>query len=251
MYPVQVALSSFLSRSSFRRLTSAALATFAWVFGVGVTTGCAADGSRSRHASPVRTTSGEPSCKEVAMRLDSVGIRGEDQPHATYVFDLRVTNPAPGPRWLIFPDTFPREGREEPAPGRGSIDRILVDRVAGRGRVVAVHATGPGGFRAILLPGDAKALLNELPIFVDWTVSHATAKIEIILARDILVDDAPIASWVKGSLLGDADSDVNFGNDSIDRFELTRPLAAAGGHTLSIQEDCRTTTQAILKHREP
>ncbi|WP_394820539.1 hypothetical protein [Pendulispora albinea] len=232
--------------------------------------GCASTGKAP--STPV-TTSGEASpggtsCKAVASRLDSVGVHVERASRATYVFDMRITNPASSPRWLVLPELFPREGKEEPAPGRGGIDRMRVDRLPGRGRVVIVHAVGPGGFQALLLPAGGKVTLNELSIgATEWNGARATAKIEVILARDIAIDDLPLASWVQGSLLADPDGDVSLRGDPIGRLELTKPLAPSltsatfglqssctsdtGCHTVSIEEDCRITAQAVLKHEEP
>ncbi|WP_394849381.1 hypothetical protein LZC95_18285 [Pendulispora brunnea] len=192
---------------------------------------------------------GPTQCRDAVGRLDSVGIRGEGRPRAVYGFDMRVTNPAGGPRWLVFPETFPREGRQLPAPGRGTVERLEAVRLAGRGRVIAVHAAGAGGFRAIYLPPGAKAVLNELPILADWTMPYATAKIEVIVAHEILIDDVPLSSWIQGSLVAGPDSDVSLASDPSAQLELAKPLAA-GGHTVTIQDDCRTTAQAILKHED-
>ncbi len=244
MYPLGVAV-------SFGLLEACGGVLGPWpIFCVaGVLAGCG--GSATSWTAVTATTSGDPACQGVLLRFDSAGIHDEGKPTASYVFDVQLVNPAGEPRWVVFPEALPREGRDEPGPGRGEIQRITADRLGGTGRLIAVHATGPGGFRAFYLPAKAKVRMHELPISADWTAFHATVRVEVILARELTVDEAPIASLVQGSLLADPESDTSFEGDFLDSLQVKKSLTSGSPHTITIEEDCRVTAQTILKHQEP
>jgi hypothetical protein len=152
---------------------------------------------------------------------------------------------------------FPREGKDTPFPGKGTILNFDADLLAGRGRVVALHATGEGGFRAVELPAHGEVVLNEVPVNAVWNEKHDTARVDVLVARGITIDDDPVASVVRGELASDGDGpDVSLSADPRDRLPLTRffGVPAVGKptlHPVAIDEECRATGQAVLKDEEP
>jgi Matrixin len=194
------------------------------------------------------------SCRGLVARIDNLGVRRDPAkaPVATYVFDVTVSNPAAGPRWIVFPARFPMEGKDTPAPGKGSAISLTTDLLSGTGRIAMVHAEGTGGFRAMLLPGGAKVSLRQVPVVAAWTSSHATAKIEFILARDIRLDGEPLAKVVKGNLLSETDSDVSLLDDPKDSLVATKIFGKGSPNgEVELDEECRAVGQAVLKEQAP
>jgi len=209
-------------------------------------TACAA-GARegARVERPTYADTAQPDCRDTALRVDVV----DEQPGTpvSYVFDLTLRNPAASPRWLVLPRSFPRDGKEGPAPGTGPVATLEADVLAGRGRATLVRAAGPGGFQAVFLPGGAVVHLREVAIEAPWDTSHAIAKFPIIVARDFTIDDRSASAWFPSHVTTDADADVNAA--ATPRDHLASGIRR-GEHTAAFTEDCRATAQAILKgHR--
>ena len=206
---------------------------------------------------------GAVDCRSVVLRVDSVGLRRSVAPPSravakglpvggvptTYVFDVTLRNPANGPRWILLPGAFTYDGKDTPAPGKGGVMTLRADVLRGRGRVVVVRAGGPGSFQAVLLPAHTQILLHNVAVESWWTTSHATAKIEAILARDFTIDGAPITSWLTGDPVSEGDGEVSVTDDA--RNELpAKPLTPDTHHSVTFDEECRGTGQAILKKDE-
>jgi hypothetical protein len=193
-------------------------------------------------------------CRGLVSRIDNLGVRRDPAkaPVATYVFDVTVTNPAGAPRWIVFPARFPVEGKDTPAPGKGSAISLSADLLSGTGRVAMVHAEGTGGFRAMLLPAGATVALRQVPVVAAWTSSHKTAKVEFILAREIRLDGEPITKLLRGNLLGETDSDVSLQDDPKDSFVTTKIFGKGTPNgSVDIDEDCRAIGQAVLREQDP
>jgi hypothetical protein len=217
------------------------------------------DSSPAAGPSDVMTTAADGgaasgSCSGLVSRIDNLGVRRDPAkaPVATYVFDITVKNPAGAPRWIVFPARFPMEGKETPAPGKGSAISLSADLLSGTGRIPMVHAEGTGGFRALLLPAGATVALRQVPVVAAWTSSHKTAKVEFILAREIRLDGEPIAKLLKGNLLGETESDVSLQDDPKDSFVTTKIFGKGTPNgNVDIDEDCRVFGQAILREQDP
>jgi hypothetical protein len=193
-------------------------------------------------------------CRGLVVRIDNLGVKRDPAkaPVATYLFDITLKNPATAPRWIVFPARFPVEGKETPAPGKGSAISLSADLLAGTGRVAMVHAEGTGGFRAMLLPAGATVALRQVPVVAAWTSSHKTAKVDFILAREVRLDGEPIAKLLKGNLLGETDSDVSLQDDPKDSFVTTKIFGKGTPNgDVDIDEDCRVFGQAVLHEQEP
>lgn len=225
-----------------------------------VVAGCAGASGPSPDPSPPPspgTASAHGACGAVVRKIACTGARHGANGLVTWVFDMTLANPGDAPRWLVFPEMFPREGTDTPFPGKGTILNFDADLLAGRGRVVALHATGEGGFRAVELPAHGEVVLNEVPVNAVWNEKHDTARVDVLVARGITIDDDPVASVVRGELASDGDGpDVSLSADPRDRLPLTRffGVPAVGKptlHPVAIDEECRATGQAVLKDEEP
>ena len=222
-------------------------------------------------ALPTYADGATPSCHDVVMRVELVDGPEVIEPRAipqppgapppphhqsahgpsadaappSYVFDLTLRNPAASPRWLVVPRSFPRDGKDGPAPGVGAVTSLDADLQAGRGRATVVYGGGPGGFQAVLLPGGATVHLREVALEAPWDTTHAIARFSVVVARDFAVDDRDAASWFPSRTLTDPDADVYLTAPPRDRLATgLRP----GDHVAAFTQDCRATAQTILPH---
>ena len=194
---------------------------------------------------------GQTSCKNVVARLDSLGMRRGKPPQETYYFDVRLHNPSSEARWLVLPQTFSYDGKDTPAPGKGTVSGLKADVLSGRGRLVWVTMTDPGGFRAILLPPHANVTLRNLPVDAWWQTQHKTAKLDVIVAKSIAIDEKPLESFIKGDLKSEDDADAALEADPRDTRIVDKSVSGTDSHSVTFEEDCSGYGQAILKMDEP
>ncbi len=194
---------------------------------------------------------GAVSCKNVVPRLDSLGMRSGKPPLATYTFDIRLKNPANAGRWLILPSTFTYDGKDDPAPGKGAVSGLEASEMSARGRLVWISMKDRGGFHAALLPAHATIILHNVSIDAAWTSTHKTAKVDVILAKSISIDEQPIEKFISGNLLSDADAEAQMDADPRAVLVVDKKMTDEKAHVLTFDEDCRGFGQAILKTSEP
>lgn len=194
---------------------------------------------------------GQTSCKNVVARIDSLGMRRGKPPQETYYFDVRLHNPSGEARWLVLPVTFTYDAKDTPAPGKGTVSGLKADVLSGRGKLVWVTMSDPGGFRAVLLPPHANVTLRNLPVDAWWETRHKTAKLDVILAKSIAIDEKPIESFIKGDLKSEDDADAALDADPRDTRIVDKSVAGTDSHAASFEEECSGFGQAILKMEEP
>ncbi len=193
---------------------------------------------------------GAVSCKNIVPRIDSIGMHFGKPPLATYVFDIRLKNPANAARWLILPDTFSYDGKDEPAPGKGAVGTLEANELAARGRLIWISMLDPGGFRAVLLPAHASITLHNFNVNAWWTTKHKTAKVDVILAKSIAIDEQPIEKFITGNLLSDADAEAEMDADPRAVLAVDASMKTETSHAVTFDEECRGYGQAILKTSE-
>lgn len=253
-----IGLVAFARRRKKSRTLRAAL--FAFLLGAS-SLGCERDrlapASSPTASSPLEddsTDGGVTSCKNVVTRLESTGGSWRNRAVSTLNFDLRLRNPASEPRWLVLPTTLPDDGKDAPAPGKGAVSQLKADVLGGRGKLVWVTTKGPGGFRAILLPAHSDVSLLMLQLATLWTNLHRTAKVEVILAKSIKIDDQPIEKFITGDLKTDADAEIQLDSDPrgarvVDKSVSVVEESTKGDgskHAVTFEEDCRASGQAVL-----
>jgi hypothetical protein len=206
------------------------------------------EGSSSKDAAPA-VSSEETACKRVLGRVASTGETANKPPLMTHYFDIQLRNAASAARWLVLPVMFPYEGRQDPAPGRGSIDRLSAELLDGRGRAVALVGGGTHGFRAIYLPPGGTTELHDVPVRSAFGSRHNTAKINVIVATEITVDGAAVASLFRNPLVSEGDTEADLDRDPRDQLALARPLGS-GSHSVLLSEECTASSTVILKHED-
>jgi len=167
------------------------------------------------------------------------------------VFDLRLKNPANGPRWLILPSTFAYDGKDEPAPGKGTVSGLKADVLSARGRFVWISMSDAGGFRAVLVPAHGIVTLRNFKVDSWWSTKHKTAKVDVIVAKSISIDEQPIEKFIKGDLRTDADAEAEMDADPRDSRVVDKSLTGTDAHAVTFDEECRGHGQAILKLTPP
>lgn len=192
----------------------------------------------------------ELACKGVFDRFDSLGEYPARPPLTTYFFDIRLRNPISEHRWLIVPTRLPPEGRDEPAPGRGNVDRVQVERLDGRGRVIALSANGPNGFRAFHMPPGAKLTLREVPVLVAVSTPRRTVKLPVLVASDITFDGASIDSLIRGRYTNPLEGEARLDLKPEELLPMSSIFKPRASHSVLISEDCTAVGRAILKHIE-
>jgi MYXO-CTERM domain-containing protein len=193
---------------------------------------------------------GAVSCKNIVPRIDSLGVHRGKPPLAMYGFDIRLKNPANAPRWLILPSTFTYDAKDEPAPGKGAVSNLEATELSARGRLIWVSMSDPGGFHAVLLPAHATITLHDLVMNAWWTTEHKTAKIDVILAKSISLDEQPIEKYITGNLLTDADAEAQMDADPRNVLRVDKSMTGEIAHAVTFDEECRGYGQAILKLRD-
>lgn len=194
---------------------------------------------------------GAVSCKNIVSRIDSIGMHAGKPPLATYTFDIRLKNPANGGRWLILPSTFTYDGKDDPAPGKGAVSGLEANEMSARGRLVWISMKDPGGFHAVLLPAHATVTLHNVTVNAAWTSTHKTAKVDVILAKSISLDEQPIEKFITGNLLSDSDAEAQMEADPRAVLVVDKKMTDEKPHTMTFDEECRGFGQAILKTDEP
>lgn len=127
-------------------------------------------------------------------------------PLKEHFFDVTLRNPAPEPRWLVLPGTFPYAGSTEPAPGGEEIE--LQPFVIGkRPRVVIVKGVG-GNFWAVRLPGGGRLTLRKLVIESWWETVPASVDLEVIIAREVTIGGTALAALVSADSMSESGADV-------------------------------------------
>jgi hypothetical protein len=194
---------------------------------------------------------GAASCANVVQRIDSLGMHSDKPPAATYTFDIRLKNPGNGARWLILPSTFAFDGKDSPAPGKGDATNLEANEMSARGRLVWISMSEAGGFHALLLPAHASVLLHNVTVNAAWTSTHKTAKVDVILAKRISIDEQPIEKFITGNLLTDPDAEAQMEADPRNILVVDKKMAGGAKHVVAFDEECRGYGQAILKTTEP
>lgn len=236
-------------RSRRRRRPLAALALS--LLGLG-SSGCRQDLQPSVSTTPTipvaadSNADGTTSCANVVRRLDSLTVKPGKAPQALDTFDLRLHNPASARRWLVLPRVFPHDAKDEPAPGKGTVTGLKVDVMSGRGKFVRVTMNGAGGFFAVSLPAHADVTIHNLTIESGWDTVHKTAKLDVIVAKSIMLDGTPIESLVKGDLTSDADAETDLNAEPRDVRVVDKSMTGESAHDVVFDEDCTGHGQAIL-----
>ena len=256
-FPILLVALAFV-RHRKRLARSALLAALLGVSSLGCL-GCEKRGdlapASSANASPVAESDvedgGAVSCGSVVQRIDSLGMVAKTAPLVTYVFDVRLKNPANGARWLILPNTFTYDGKDEPAPGKGTIRGLKADVLSARGRFVWITTGDPGGFRAVLVPAHGTVTLRNLAVDAAWSTKHKTAKVDVIVAKSISIDEQPIEKFITGDLRADADAEAEMDADPRDSRVVDKTMTGAVTHAVSFDDECRGFGQAVLKTTAP
>jgi hypothetical protein len=142
--------------------------------------------------------------------------------------------------------TFPYEGENEPAPGRGVASGLSATELGGRGRVVLLEMLDPGGFRAVLVPAHGTVLLHGLEIDAWWPNRHDTAQLDVIVARDVAIDGKPIESFVTGNVASDAGAEASATAGHHTPLAVDPLVTGVKGRPISFAEDCRASARAVL-----
>ncbi|MGH7284835.1 MAG: matrixin family metalloprotease [Polyangiaceae bacterium] len=194
---------------------------------------------------------GQTSCKNVVARIDSLGMRPGKPPQQIFYFDVRLHNPSNEARWIVLPPTFTYDGKDTPAPGKGTVSGLSAVVLSGRGKLVWVSMSDPGGFHGVLLPPHANVTLRNLPVDAWWQTKHKTGKLDVILAKSIAIDEKPLESFIKGDLKSEDDADAALDADPRDTRIVDKSVSGTDSHAVTFEEDCTGYGQAILKMEEP
>jgi len=143
-------------------------------------------------SAPVANTAEAPLAPGEIIAARSTSVWRGKPPLEVHSFDVSLHNPAAAPRWLILPAVFPYRGEVTPAPGGAECEiqtfTLGPDTVLAHG--VCAH------FLAVHLAAGATLALSGLRIESWWEDIPDVAKLEAILASEVLVGGAPLATIV-------------------------------------------------------
>jgi hypothetical protein len=138
----------------------------------------------------------------------SVGHKRGKPPLDYQFFDVVLRNPANGPRWIILPDVFPYEGRNDPLPG-GEVSELQRFELGGVHFVQAIGAN----LQAVKLPAHGIVTLRRLTIDSWWDKPHDSTEIEVMVARSIKIGGSPLEELGVGLSASGADVEIPRGVD--------------------------------------
>ena len=136
----------------------------------------------------------------------STGWRPSKPPLKVLRFNLSLTNPDDEPRWLVWPSTFPHEGRSDPAPG-GDVYEVHVCRLSEHPRVVMVDAVG-AHFQAVKLPAHGALSLRGARIDAWWDKLPEATTIEVQVVRAITVGGTALEAGLGIDATSETGADV-------------------------------------------
>lgn len=164
------------------------------------------DGAAPQASAPP-AQSREPAPGGAVLEATSMGMRYGKPPLKFHSFDLALRNPASAPRWMVLPSTFPYANDTKPAPGDGSVAGVQVTVLSEHPRVVLLHAVGLTSY-AVQLPARGTLALRRLVIESWWDAVPAAVDLEVLVAREIRVDGAPIAERIGFATMSESGADV-------------------------------------------
>ncbi len=173
---------------------------------------------------------------DARVRVEAVprGIAWGKPPLKTHLLDVTVQNLAPEPRWIALAETFPYEGSEEPRIGQGKVAELQVFELSRAPRVVVVLTVATGGVWALRLPAEGTVMLRKLRIDSWWQDVPATAELEVVSAREILLGSRPMATCIAGPATSEAGADVEAPEDAADP-RIVRDLCLADDESVAIE----------------
>ena len=169
---------------------------------------------------PVQAPTEAKAAAPASLAGTAVSLWYGKPPLKSHGLDVALRNPASEPRWLILPNTFPYAGREDPAPGGEEVE-LQIFKLSEAPPVIVVEGVG-GHFWAVRLPGGGTLRLRNLRIQSWWDVVPDTTLLRMIVAREVLLGERPLAEVVGQSLDSASGADAlapeGAGDDRVAKF---------------------------------
>lgn len=173
-------------------MTTRLASSLLWLGAAGCTS------SAPKQDEPVQVPAETKAAAPVSLAGKAMSLWYGKPPLKSHGFDVVLQNPASEPRWLILPNTFPYEGREDPAPGGEEVE-LQIFRVSEAPAVVVVEGIS-GHFWAVRLPGGGTLALRNLRIQSWWDEVPDATTLRMIVAREVLLGERPLAEVVGQAL---------------------------------------------------